>query len=169
MAAAGTLESMDAIKQELLKAIDQKSLDQVRLASREFSEGAYAYAWHHYESARYEEAYDLFVLLAALRTRDKKIWMGLGASAQMLKRYGEATEAYSVAAHLDEELTDPYPHFHAAECFFTLGDIKNAWRALESARKIAGQIEGEELLKSRISMLRKSWYPKAKALAKKIK
>lgn len=168
-AAAGSLGSIDAIKKELLQAIDHESLEKIRLASKEFSEGAYAYAWHHYEAGRYQEAYDLFVLLAALRNGEKKIWMGLGATAQMLKRYQEATEAYSVAAHLDEELKDPYPHFHAAECFYTVGDVKNAWRALEGARKVADSIEGEDLLKSRIQMLRKSWYPQAKALAKKVK
>lgn len=151
----------------LLNRLDGDLFRQFQLAGKDFVEGGYGMAFDHYEKGRYLEAYDLFVTLAALSTDDKRLWMGLGSSLQMLKRYAEAVEAYSTAAHLDSDLLDPYPHYYAAECLYSMGDIKNAWRALESARTVANKDPRETMLKSRIALLRKSWYPKAKALAKK--
>jgi type III secretion system low calcium response chaperone LcrH/SycD len=136
-------------------------LDQLQTVGKEFVEGGYSMAYMHYEKGQYSEAYDLFVVLNAISPQDKRLWMGFGAAAQMLKRYEQAIEAYALAAHLDE--ADPYPHFHAAECFYSINDIKNAWKALDSARTIAT----DERLKTRINLLRQCWYPKAKALAKK--
>lgn len=158
---------INSVSMDLLSVLDGNLFKDFQSAGKNFVEGGYGMAFDHYEKGRYLEAYDLFVTLAAIDTKDKRHWMGIGATAQMLKRYAEAVEAYSVAAHLDSTLSDPYPHFHAAECFYTMGDIKNAWRAIESARKVADNSQGDPHLKSRIALLRKSWYPKAKALAKK--
>jgi len=137
------------------------SLDQLQTVGKEFVEGGYSMAYMHYDKGQYREAYDHFIVLNAISPHEKRLWMGLGASAQMLKRYGEAIEAYALAANLDD--VDPSPHFHAAECFYSINDIKNAWKALDSARKIAT----DERLKNRINLLRQCWYPKAKALAKR--
>lgn len=159
--------TLNSVSAHILNSIDEDLYRQFQLAGKDFVEGGYGMAFDHYEKGRYSDAYDVFVLLAATKPTDKRLWMGLGATCQMLKRYHEAVEAYSVSAHLDEKIVDPYPHFHAAECFYSMGNIKNAWRALESARKIASKTDGEGLLKSRIGLLRENWYPKAKALAKK--
>ena len=158
---------IDSISRGLLSALDANAFKDFQTAGKGFVEGGYGIAFDHYEKGRYQDAYDHFATLAAISTHDKRFWMGLGASAQMLKRYPEAVEAYSAAAHLDEKVSDPYPHFHAAECLYSMGDIKNAWRAIESARKLANQKPGGAMLKSRILLLRKSWYPQAKALAKR--
>src|SRR6187551_1225355 len=96
-----------SVTTELLNALDGNLHSQFQLAGKDFVEGGYAMAFELYEKARYKEAYDVFVILAAISTQDKRLWMGLGATAQMLKLYTEAVEAYSVAAHLDNEISDP--------------------------------------------------------------
>ncbi len=125
--------------QELIELMDSVdiNLDDLSKFDDETIEGIYSFAFSYYENGWYTEAENLFRLLVALRIRNYNYWKGLGATLQMLKKYEEAIEAYSWAAITDPTISDPYPHFHAAECFHTMGEYTRGLKALYSAKTIA--------------------------------
>lgn len=59
--------------------------------------------------------------------------MGLAASLHMQKNYPKAIEAYEMVAAIDP--TDPFVHFHAAECLRSLGNTKDALFALTCCKR----------------------------------
>ena len=87
-------------------------------------EAIYALAHGEYESGKYERAHSLFQLLCHFDHMERRYWMGLGATRQMLRRHEEAVDAYSVASLYGIE--DPDPPMHAAECHLVLGDREAA-------------------------------------------
>lgn len=145
--------------QELLELLGSVEIDleDLRQFSDETLEGMYSFAYSYYEHGWYSHAENLFRLLVALRIRNYKYWKGLGATLQMLKKYAEAVEAYSWAALNEKTLSDPYPHFHAAECFLTMGDPLKGLKALYSARAIAKRQGCYYALLRQIELLQKTW------------
>jgi type III secretion system low calcium response chaperone LcrH/SycD len=91
----------------------------------------YANAYELYRNGKYDDAKCFFRFLTLVNSFERKYWMGLGASCQMLKLYPEAIECYSAAAIQDP--TDPYVHLHAADCYFHSNNLEKAKEALESA------------------------------------
>jgi len=140
-----------------MSGIDPSSLTQF---NDEVVEGLYAFGYGYYDKGRYSEAESIFRILTAVRIRSSKFWKGLGAALQMLKKYDQAVEAYSWAAVHDDLFSDPYPHFHAAECLYSLGKIKRGLKALFSAKKIAEKKGSYEGLLSQIALLRNAWRKK---------
>ncbi|MEC7838815.1 MAG: SycD/LcrH family type III secretion system chaperone [Chlamydiota bacterium] len=128
----------------------------------EVVEGIYSYAFGYYEKGWYLEAEPLFRILTALRIRSVKYWKGLGATFQMLKKYPEAIESYGWAAMNDKTMSDPYPHFHAAECLLTHGEVTRALQALNSAKAIARKQGNYHGLLEQIDLLQKTWRGKGK-------
>src|SRR5438105_402460 len=92
----------------------------------------YQIAYHLYEAGKYSEAEGVFRELIAAEETNYHFWMGLGACLQVQKKLGAAVEAYMVAALFEMQEVDPFPHFHAAECLYLLGESKPALQALES-------------------------------------
>ena len=91
-------------------------------------QGIYAVAHDLYQRARYEEARKLFTYLMAL-DHHETLYMGAVASClQMLERYDEAIEYYSLASVYC--LDDPRPTFHTAECLLAQGRTGEAREAL---------------------------------------
>jgi len=129
--------------------------------TEEVVEELYSYAFGYYEKGWYEEAEPLFRVLTALRIRSVKFWKGLGATLQMRKKYPEAVEAYGWAAMCDEGLEDPYPHFHAAECLLTHGDIPKGLQALNSAKAVAKKQGNYYGLIDQVDLLQKTWRKKS--------
>lgn len=107
--------------------------------SAESQSTLYTMAYQFYRSGKFEEARHFFRFLAGVNPLDRRFWMGLAASYQMLKDYQPAIECYSVAAVQNPD--DPYAHWHAAECFFAQGNQAQALGALESALTVARQDE----------------------------
>lgn len=126
-------------------------------------EELYSFAYAYYEKAMYNEAESLFRILTAARIRSSKFWKGLGATLQMVKKYEQAIEAYSWAAINDNKLEDPYIHFYAAECLYTLGQIKKGLLALKSARIVAKKSGKYKILISQIDLLHDTWKKKIRS------
>lgn len=124
-------------------------------------EGMYSFAYGYYEQGRYEEAELLFRILVSVRMKSSLYWKGLGATLQMRKKYSEAIEAYSWSALQDEKFKDPYPHFHAAECLYTLGEVSRGLQALQSAKAIAAKVGNYSGLLTQIDLLQKTWKKKS--------
>ncbi|MEM1283715.1 MAG: SycD/LcrH family type III secretion system chaperone [Chlamydiota bacterium] len=141
---------------DLLGSVDI-SLNDLRKFDDETIEGIYSFAYSYYENGWYDEAENLFRLLVSLRIRKYSYWKGLGATLQMLKKYEEAIEAYSWAAITDQSISDPYPHFHAAECFHTMGDYTRGLKALYSAKTIAKKQGTYHALLQQIDLLQQTW------------
>ncbi|MCB1135458.1 MAG: tetratricopeptide repeat protein, partial [Chlamydiia bacterium] len=75
----------------------------------------YAFAYRFYRDGVYDKAADFFRFLCLMKLDEKKHWVGLGAAEHMRGNYDQALQAYAMAALLDA--SDPFPHFHAAECY----------------------------------------------------
>jgi type III secretion system low calcium response chaperone LcrH/SycD len=122
------------------------------LLSENDVESFYFLAYSHYNSGHWTEAADIFRLLCTRRPLDPRFWFGLGASLQEGSSYFDALHAWAMAALLKKE--DPYPHFHAAECYFSLGQHEEAAKALKEATL---KMETNHPLEERVSLLRQQW------------
>lgn len=94
-------------------------------------EAGYALAYNLYNAGNYKDSETMFAGLTLYKHTDKRFWMGLGGSRQMLKKYREAADAYGMATVLG--LDDPAPSVHAGICFLKMGDKENALNAFTGA------------------------------------
>ncbi len=115
-------------------------------------EQSYAYGFAHYAQGNYREAADIFRILCTRRPLEARFWFGLGATLQQGESYSEALHAWAMTALLSTK--DPFPHFHAAECYLSLKEISEAGKAL---REAASKIEGLHPLKEKIQLLEEQW------------
>ena len=115
----------------------------------------YAMAYELYRNGKYEDAKAFFRLLTLVDSFERKYWMGLAGCYQMLKSYNEAIECYSAAAIQDP--SDPYVHWHAADCFFYSGDLMKAKEALESALTTAKENEVYDALIPKLELIFDTW------------
>ncbi|CCB66717.1 SycD/LcrH family type III secretion system chaperone [Hyphomicrobium sp. MC1] len=98
-------------------------------------EAIYSIGYGFYTSGNYQDALDIFKFLCMHRHLDKRFWMGLGATSQLLKDYDRAIVSYRTCAMLD--LSDAQLPLRAAECFLALGDMVQAQLALEAVGIVA--------------------------------
>ena len=122
------------------------------LLSEDEAEAFYLYAYTHYNSGHWTEAADVFRLLCTRRPLDSRFWFGLGAALQEGGSYFDALYAWAMVSLLKKE--DPYSHFHAAECYFSLDDQKEAAKALQEA---VSRIKTNHPLKEKIVLLKEQW------------
>ena len=113
-------------------------------------EDLYAAAYQCYEIGNYSVAAQYFTKLVLCNPLEEKFWRGLASSKQMAQEYLAAVHAWGSSAFLTGD--DPLPHFHAAECFFSLNDKKQAFLALHAAEKLL-QPE-DNALKAKIEILK---------------
>ncbi|MBI3508435.1 MAG: tetratricopeptide repeat protein [Chlamydiia bacterium] len=111
----------------------------------------YADAFAQYEAGRLADATESFRLLCYQHPLEGKFWFGLAASLQESRSYLDALQAWAVASIL--QTTDPYPHFHAAECYLSLQNKEDAALALQQAE----QRTPNEPLREKIALLREQW------------
>lgn len=121
--------SLDEPLRDMLQALfDGQTMASIQGVSQDDIKAYYAVARSLYERERYEDARKLFTYLMAL-DHHETLYMGAVASClQMLKRYDEAIEYYSLASVFN--LDDPRPTFHTAECLLAQGRIAEAREAL---------------------------------------
>jgi type III secretion system low calcium response chaperone LcrH/SycD len=112
----------------------------------------YAYGFAQYGSGNWGEAADVFRVLCTRRPFESRFWFGLGATLQEASSYSDALHAWAMAALLKEE--DPFPHFHAAECYFSLANQEDGAKALHESAKRAGI---GHPLEGRIALLKERW------------
>lgn len=114
----------------------------------------YEKAYDHYAEGQGGEASHHFGLLIALNPFRQEYWMGLAASRQLAKDYDKALQAYAVAALLDDR--DPSPHYHAAQCYLSLGNKADTLKALELAEAHASLNHCHAPLRQRIVTLKEA-------------
>ncbi|MCB1110229.1 MAG: SycD/LcrH family type III secretion system chaperone [Chlamydiia bacterium] len=94
----------------------------------------YSVAYTLYQGGDYDDAIPVFERLASHQPFSQKNWVGLAACWQMKKDTQEALKAWAMASIIDDR--DPLPHFHAAECYFTLGNEEEGRKAIAACRKL---------------------------------
>lgn len=122
---------------------------------QEKMESLYAHGYGLYNHSKYEDAVECFRVLIATEPMTAKYWIGAGACYQMIKDYQQANLAYAFATLLQPE--NPYTHFHAAECFFSVQNVEKGLAALKSAETCAKQDERHAELLNQVSALRSVW------------
>lgn len=100
-------------------------------------ETVYAAAYGMYEVGDYVRAAKLFTQLVLCDPFELRFWKGLASSRQMNREYPDALHAWGVACLLDG--SQSLPHFHAAECYLSLGELSEAAKALECAKTLLGK------------------------------
>lgn len=131
-----TPESLEKVRTVVEEVMDGSStlMDALGLKAEQF-EALYAVAYNTYMAGKYEEAAKLFGVLVAIQPYDARIFMGLGASFQMLHNYENAAMFYQWACGIDQQ--DPAPMLHSAECFLAMKDVPAARSALNYTLKRA--------------------------------
>lgn len=119
--------------QQAFKPFETAYQNQKKLGVEE-QEAVYAAGYSFYESAHFEKAAGLFTHLIFSHPFDSRYWRGLASSKQMLREYKEALHAWAIVCLLDEK--DPFPHFHAAESLYQMGQQEEALKALASAESL---------------------------------
>lgn len=117
-------------------------------------ERTYAFGFAQYGSGNWNEAADCFRLLCTRRPFEPKYWFALGATLQEAGSYQDALNSWAMASLLKTE--DPYPHFHAAECCFSLKKHKDASKALNESQQRIND-EPTHPLKAKITALKEQW------------
>ncbi len=112
----------------------------------------YAYGFAQYGTGNWSEAADVFRVLCTRRPLEPRFWFGLGATLQSAENYSDALHAWAMAALLRSN--DPFPHFHAAECYFSLEDKNEGAKAL---KQVTLRIEKEDPLQGKIDLLKEQW------------
>lgn len=95
-------------------------------------ETVYAAGYGMYDVGDYEKAADLFTQLILNDPYEIRFWKALASSRQMQKQHQAALHAWSIVCLLGGH--PPISHFHAAECYISLGELKEAEKALECAK-----------------------------------
>lgn len=96
--------------------------------SDEMMDGIYGYAYRLYNTGKYEQAVQLFRLLVMLDPSDQKFLYGMAASFHMNKDYLMAAVTYMLTSLIDRE--NPFPFFHASDCYFQINDLKSTKQSL---------------------------------------
>ena len=117
------------------KLLKNETLARAFNIKRKDLEELYSEAYVAYNADEFEKSALLFRWLALFNPFEIKYWMGFGASNQLLNHFEPALKAYAIAALLDTK--DPYPHYHAYECYMCMNEGKEALIALEDARERA--------------------------------
>jgi len=115
-------------------------------------ERLYALGYQYYHQARYADAVDCFTKLSFCNPFMQPYWCALASSEQMQAHYTEALHAWGVAALLQEK--SPQPHFHAAECYFSLKEYTEAFKALQMAETLVTQSPEDQALLAKIYALK---------------
>ena len=119
-------------------------------------EALYYIAYNRYKQGKYVDAEAIFGVLTTIGRRDPRFWMGLGGAYQVQKKYRQAIDAFKAAFKL--ECKDPKASFHAAECYFALGEKSDGLAALKSAEKaLKNQNNPDENMLAHINLVKEAW------------
>jgi type III secretion system low calcium response chaperone LcrH/SycD len=108
-------------------------------------------AYNLYLSYDYLNGEKVFRRLVIARPYEPKFWKGLASCMQMNERYEDALLPWSILSIIDP--ISPVPHFHAAECLISLGELEKAKEALFAAE----HLDKSETFKEKIEALKLSW------------
>ncbi len=120
--------------------------------NNEETEHFYTYGFSQYEGGNYKEAIEVFRILCTNHPTVSRFWFALGASLQQAGQYEESLRAWAIAAMLSPK--DPMPHFHAAECYLSVKNLKDALFALKETTL---RTEKEDPLNEQIDLIKQQW------------
>lgn len=150
----GTLteDSLHSLQEAADSLVQGKStMEQVLGLSAEQFEALYAVGYTSYMAGKYEDAAKMFTVLIAIRPYDVRIFMGIAAALQMLRKYRAAAFYYQWACGLDQQ--DPVLMLHSAECFLGMNDQASAISALRIAVERAGNEARYEAVRNRAKVM----------------
>ncbi len=116
----------------------------------------YGVAYTYYNQGKFTEGEQLFRLLVLVDPLKKKYWMGLAGSQHLNEHFDDALQSYAMAGLL-EGGGDPYPHFHAADCYVSLENYPEAIKALDAAVACLNEGTDDPQLRQRIGYLHNAW------------
>lgn len=105
-------------------------------------EAVYHLAHNAYRQGKHPDARKLFQFLALNDHLESRFWMGLAATCHVSGDYRQAVAAYEMAAVL--EATNPWPPFHAGECYMAMKDWERSAKALQAVKILCEAAEGDE-------------------------
>lgn len=126
-------------------------MNQVKVASspmRDFSssdlETIYISAYHLYQKGNYAKSSELFLQLTNANPYEGNFWKGLASCYQMQSAWEPSLHAWAMYALLCA--SDPYAHYHAAECLFAMKNFPEAIKAIAKAKELCG-IDDQQIVK----------------------
>lgn len=131
------------------------SVDSGKPLSETEHEALYTTAYSLYEQGDYNAAANLFTYLVLNAPFCDRSWRGLAATRQMQHDYQGSLHAWALTSILQEK--DPLPHFHAAECYLSIGDNEEALNALNAAETLLSLSQDNSELKNKIDLLKKTY------------
>ncbi len=149
-------ETKQEISAQIASALGLRPSDAKPLTPEEKTT-LYSAAYSLYNQGDYSRALQLFTHLVLNSPFCERSWRGLASTRQMSQDYKGSLHAWALTALLQD--TDPSPHFHAAECYFSLGDRKEALLALDAAESLLSKSEEDLELKNKITILRNADVP----------
>lgn len=111
----------------------------------------YELAYNLYQANDFTQAGEIFQRLVICKPFEPRYWQAFGSCLHMQKRYQEALTSWSMWCLIEEE--NPFPHFHAAESLFSLGETTEGLKALQAAENR----DTNGALKEKIEGLRLAW------------
>lgn len=138
---------MNRFQQEVMQILGI-SVQEISKVPLEKEQEFYGIAFGLYEKGDYHSAAQLFTQLVLTDPFSEHYWKGLAGSKQSAGEFLAALQAWSLVCLLCE--SDPQPHFHAAECFLSLGDKQEALKALDASLNLCK----EDALREKIYVLK---------------
>jgi type III secretion system low calcium response chaperone LcrH/SycD len=117
----------------------------------------YQRAHAYYASGKFEDAEGVFRLLTTIAPAQSDFWFALGATFQLQRKFKDAIDSFGAAALLDKKELNPFPHAHAADCFWAMDEKENATIALKSALAIAKKDSKHHAFVEKLQLLHNRW------------
>lgn len=113
----------------------------------------YMYGYQLYDSGKFSDALQVFLLLNGLDPQNARYWFVVGACFHQMKEYEIAINYYLNAAFLDQK--NPLGWFHAADCYLMTEDRdpQAAVAALVMARHIMKDDSNYDSVRSKIEVM----------------
>ena len=127
----------------------KKNLQEIKKLTVDEKEELYRTGYALYSSGEYRKASYLFSYLVLSDPLIGCSWHGLASCKQVLEEYSAAIEAWNVVCKLQPQ--DPLGYFHAAECYLSMQQKKEALQKLDKAEKLSSE---DLLLQNRIQILK---------------
>lgn len=115
----------------------------------------YTIGYGLYEAGDFAQAKTVFHQLVLAKPLQSEYWFCMGSCLQMERSFTEALSAWAMCALLDGQ--NPLPHFHAAECYFSLSDIAEGKKAIQLFLQLAQESPEFEIEVKRAKVLLDQW------------
>lgn len=119
-----------------------------KFTTKKEKEEAYELGRVLYSLGEYVKSASLFAKLVLSDPLVGNFWRGLASCKQLLQEYAMAIEAWKVTCLLCPE--DPFAYFHAAECYISIENKKEALQKLDKSEQLCK----DDALLNRIQLLK---------------